>query len=86
MTDCASCTRDKTKQLIDNRQVCGYCEAWRMECEARWILTNYSTTRRSKNKPMTARDWLESLKARRGEEHARQLREVMASLYRQSQK
>jgi len=86
MTNCASCTRDKTKQLINASQVCSYCEAWRMECEARWILTNYSTTRRSKTKPMTARDWLESLKAKRGEDHARQLRQVMASIYRQSQK
>ena len=86
MTNCTSCTRDKTQTLINASQVCTYCEAWRMECEARWILKNYSTTRRSKTKPMTARDWLEALKAKRGEDHARQLREVMASIYRQSQR
>ena len=82
MTDCTSCTRDKTKQLIGNRQACTYCEAWRMECEARWILSNYPTTRRSKHHPMTARDWLESLKAKRGEDHARQLRQVMAAIWK----
>lgn len=85
MTDCTSCTRDKTQTLINESQVCSYCEAWRMECEARWILTNYSTTRRSKTKPETARDRLESL-AGRGSKHCQALRKVMASLYRQSQK
>lgn len=80
---CSNCSRDRDKTLIDNRQVCTYCESWRMECEARWILKTYPTTRRSKHHPQTVRDRLDDL-AGRGSTHLQQLRQVMASIYRQS--
>ena len=80
-----TCSREKTKTLIDNRQVCTYCESWRMECEARWILKTYPTTRRSKHHPETVRDRLDAL-AGRGSSHLQQLRQVMASIYRQGLK
>jgi hypothetical protein len=82
---CDQCDRDKTQTLIDNRQVCSWCEHWRMECEARWILKTYPTTRRSKHHPQTVRDRLDAL-AGRGSNHLQQLRQVMASIYRQGRK
>lgn len=31
------CERERTKSLIDGSVVCGYCEEWRHECEARYL-------------------------------------------------
>jgi hypothetical protein len=33
-----ACTRDRTAQLHDRRQVCTWCEEWRAECEALTLL------------------------------------------------
>lgn len=81
---CQDCTRDKSKTLINGSQACTWCEAWRMECEAAWILKTFPTTRRSKHHPLTVRDWLEQLQRSRGAGHVARLREVMAALWRRN--
>lgn len=35
---CPACPRERTATLLDGRQVCTWCEAWRHECEARAVL------------------------------------------------
>lgn len=79
---CEDCTRDKTKTIINGSQACSYCEAWRMQCEAAWILKTFPTTRRSKHHPQTVRDWMDGLRAKRGEGHVAKLRAVMAALWK----
>ena len=34
--DCGACQREKTKEVA-GRRVCTWCEAWRAECEARYV-------------------------------------------------
>lgn len=35
---CASCKLEKDKQSSTGAQVCGWCETWRNDCEARFLL------------------------------------------------
>lgn len=82
---CEQCERQKQISLIDGKQACTWCEAHRMECEARWILKTFPAHRRSKAKPQTVRDWLEGLEAVRGKNHVQRLREVMRAMWKGSQ-
>lgn len=82
---CAECSKDKAVTLQDGNKACTYCEAYRMECEARWILRNYPAHRRSKTKPVLIKEWLERLEAVRGKSHVQQLRQVMRQQWKASQ-
>lgn len=82
---CEECSRDKTVTLQDGQQACTWCEAYRMECEARWILKNYPAHRRSKTKPVLIKEWLEQLQGTRGEDHVSKLRQVMRQQWKASQ-
>lgn len=54
-----------------------YSEAWRHECEARWILKLPSLDER--------RAWLASLEKKRGQAHVEQLKRTMRKLWEQRQ-
>ena len=62
-------------RLHDGTEVSSYSEAWRMECEARWILKLPSLDER--------RAWLQSLEKRRGLAHVDQLKATMRTLWAQ---
>jgi len=59
--------------LHDGTEVSSYSEAWRHECEARWILKLGSLDGR--------RAWLQSLEKRRGKAHVEQLKQTMRNLW-----
>ena len=59
--------------LHDGTEVSSYSEAFRHECEARWILKLPSLDER--------RAWLQSLEKRRGKEHVEQLKTTMRNLW-----
>jgi hypothetical protein len=59
--------------LHDGTEVSSYSEAWRHECEARWILKLGSLDER--------RAWLQSLEKRRGKAHVEQLKQTMRNLW-----
>jgi hypothetical protein len=59
--------------LHDGTEVSSYSEAWRHECEARWILKLPSLDER--------RAWLQSLEKRRGKAHVEQLKTTMRNLW-----
>ena len=61
--------------LHDGTEVSSYSEAWRHECEARWILKLGSLDGR--------RAWLQSLEKRRGKAHVEQLKTTMRNLWAQ---
>ncbi len=61
--------------LHDGTEVSSYSEAWRHECEARWILKLGSLDER--------RAWLQSLEKRRGKAHVEQLKTTMRNLWAQ---
>ncbi len=60
-------------RLHDGTEVSSYSEAWRHECEARWILALPSLDAR--------RAWLASLEKRRGKAHVEQLKQTMRNLW-----
>ena len=62
-------------RLHDGTEVSSYSEAWRHECEARWILKLPSLDER--------RAWLASLEKRRGKAHVDQLKQTMRNLWAQ---
>lgn len=64
-------------RLHDGTEVSSYSEAWRMECEARWILALPSLDER--------RAWLQSLEKRRGQAHVDQLKATIRTLWAQRQ-
>lgn len=59
--------------LHDGTEVSSYSEAWRHECEARWILKLPSLQER--------RDWLASLEKRRGQAEVERLKATMQQLW-----
>jgi hypothetical protein len=73
---CNNCKRvdhgEDLKRLITGEQVCGYCERWRMECEARHLLTLKLFDRR---KMLADRD------RTRPAEHMNELRRVMTLVH-----
>ena len=64
--------------LHDGTEVSSYSEAWRHECEARWILALPSLEQR--------RDWLASLEKRRGVAAVDQLKRTMKALHERQPK
>jgi hypothetical protein len=62
-------------RLHDGTEVSSHSEAWRMECEARWILKLPSLDER--------RAWLQGLEKRRGKTHVDQLKATMRHLWAQ---
>ena len=71
--DCARLEAGPVVTLVDGRQVCSYCELWRVECEARHILKMPSRDSR--------RDYIERVKTKRGEAAGRQLAEVVMAVW-----
>ena len=70
-------------ELPDGTQVGSYSEAYRAYCEARWVLEHLPVTvnRRRKSTPqISRREYIEAVKARRGDaagnELARNVREL----------
>jgi len=71
--ECLGCGYIKTAPvtLRDGRLVCSSCEAWRLECEARHVLT-------LKNKAI--KEYLEGVRAKRGIDASVALRNEMLAL------
>lgn len=61
-------------RLVDGREVDSASEAWRHECEARWILKLPSLQQR--------REWLASLEPKRGKTEVQRLKQTMEALWR----
>jgi transcription elongation factor Elf1 len=72
---CLGCNYIKTAPvtLRDGRIVCSSCEAWRLECEARHVLTKPDVEKRA---------YLEAIGKKRGEAARQELREEMIALHR----
>ena len=73
--DCARIEEGPVVALIDGSQVCNYCEAWRVECEARHILTMPSRESR--------RGYIERVRQKRGEAAARTLADLVMAIWKQ---
>lgn len=71
--DCARLEAGPVVTLVDGSQCCSYCELWRVECEARHILKMPSRDLR--------RDYIERIKAKRGEAAGRQLADVVLAVW-----
>lgn len=69
--DCLGCNYIETAPITlrDGRIVCSNCEAWRMECEARFVLT-------LPNK----RDYLDKVQKKRGIDAYHALRSEMVEI------
>ena len=76
MSDCLGCNLIETSPvtLRDGRIVCSSCECWRLECEARHVLTKPNDEKR---------DYLEAIGKKRGEAARQELRQEMIALQRQ---
>lgn len=94
---CEACTRPDARRvtLVDGRQVCSYCEAWRHECEARHILAMPSLRQRRAtlygefSKTFDRGKWAErctyqGIRQKRGEAEVQRLEATMRALWRQS--
>ena len=64
---CASCKQAKDKQASTGAQVCGWCETWRNDCEARFLL-----------KQPNPRAWLELIDKKR--KSSKELRATMNTM------
>jgi len=75
--DCLGCNFIETSSvtLRDGRIVCSSCEAWRLECEARFVLTKPDAEKRV---------YLEAIGKKRGEAARQELRQEMIALQRAS--
>ena len=71
-TECKQCDKPRSVGLVDGRQVCSYCDAWRNECEARQLLTMPLDARRRQ---------LKQIEEKRGKEATNLLRETMIVLW-----
>lgn len=71
-TECKECDKPRSVGLVDGRQVCSYCDAWRNECEARQLLTMPLDARRHQ---------LKQIEEKRGKEATNPLRETMMALW-----
>ena len=71
--ECLGCSYIETAPvtLRDGRVVCSSCEAWRHECEARYVLA-------MKNKAI--KEYLEGVRAKRGIDASVSLRNEMIAL------
>lgn len=71
--ECLGCSYIETSSvtLRDGRIVCSSCECWRLECEARHVLTKPDAEKRV---------YLEAIGKKRGEAARQELREEMLAL------
>lgn len=69
--ECLNCSQIETAPVIlrSGRIVCSSCQAWRLECEARHVLTLPHR-----------REYLDEIKKRRGDEAYQALRNEMVAL------
>ena len=72
---CAGCNyiEQHPVRLYDGTVVCGSCEAWRAECEARAIMKLPSTQDR--------RTWLDDIERRRGQPARLALQTLIGALW-----
>ena len=77
MMDCLGCNLIETSPvtLRDGRVVCSSCECWRLECEARFVLTKPDVEKRK---------YLEGVMVKRGEKAKAYLREEMVAMYKKT--
>ena len=66
---CFGCSETASITLRDGRIVCSSCQAWRLECEARHVLTLPHR-----------REYLDEIRKRRGDEAYHALRNEMVAL------
>jgi hypothetical protein len=71
-TNCDACTKEKTKELVNNKIVCTDCYHWMIECEARFILSMPKMTRRA---------MLETRELKRGKDSVDKLKEVIHAVF-----
>ena len=73
--DCLGCNLIETSSvtLRDGRIVCSSCECWRLECEARYVLTKPDAEKRK---------YLERVMVKRGEKAKSYLRDEMVAMYK----
>ena len=71
--DCLGCNMIETSPvtLRDGRIVCSSCEAWRLECEARHVLTKPDVEKRA---------YLAAIRENRGEAARQELRQEMIAI------
>lgn len=92
---CDACPHsDKPRAtLVDGRQVCTWCEDWRHECEARFILSMPTLSARRRHlygvrtSVMRSGKWLQvweyqGIEQKRGLDAVRQLEATMTALWR----
>lgn len=75
MTPCAVCKQQHSGRpvtLFTGQTVCDYSEAWRLECEARHVLT-YPLEKR--------REYLASIEKRRGAKYTDKLKDLIRRLF-----
>ena len=95
---CDHCTRPDAPRvrLVDGRQVCSWCEAWRHECEARAILALPTLRKRRAmlcgefEKTFDRGKWVtrctfRGIRQVRGEGEVQRLEATMRALWRQRQ-
>lgn len=76
VVNCEICPRDKCKQLVDGRKVCGFCQGHRAECEARFVLTMRA--------PADRRAYIEGVKSRRGDAAGKEFGDLVTALWKVS--
>ena len=67
--ECFGCSETASITLRDGRIVCSSCQAWRLECEARHVLTLPHR-----------REYLDEIRKKRGDEAYQALRNEMVAL------
>lgn len=73
--ECVKCDRPRTKGLVDGRSVCGYCNAWLRECEARSLLALDLNERRER---------LWQIEQQRGTAAAQKLRGILVMMWKKN--
>lgn len=79
MTQCLGCSRCETGPVVtldDGRTVCNYCEDFRHECEARYVMR--MPTRRHRV------EYIQQVSAHRGAESARALQATVYAMWDRS--
>jgi len=71
---CQRCEDGPMVTLIDGSQVCNYCEEWRVECEARHVLSIDGRDAR--------RAYIDRVRVKRGEAAASKLADLVMTIWR----
>ena len=74
LVTCADCPREKSKTMVDGRQVCSFCQSHRAECEARFVL---AMPRR-----FDRQQYLEGVTAKRGQVAGKQFKDLVMTIWK----